>query len=35
MKVITKEELLKCAEAERWRILIKIINGEYKYLDKN
>lgn len=34
MKVITKEDLLKFTEAERWGILAKIISGEYKYIDK-
>lgn len=34
MKEITKKEFLKCTEAERCRILIKIINGEYKYINK-
>lgn len=28
MKVITKEDLLKCTETERCRIIIKILNKE-------
>ncbi len=35
MKVITKEELLRIKEAERWLILAKIIKGELIYKESD
>ncbi len=37
MQIITEEELLKLTEAERCKVLVKIVNGEmiYKGSDKN
>lgn len=35
MEVITKEELLKLTEAERCKVLVKIVNGEVIYKERD